>query len=298
MSSEPISAYAQIELHAPELYAVHRVAEGVHGGLDAVADIDIAQYHNHGYLVVHDAFLLDEVQQALDGLIHLIGGGNPAFRGIQFEAAALDRLDSLTVEQRQDAVRKLMWFTEFDARLDALAHHPKLLPVVARLLNPGDDINHAETVATVDAPILFQDQALLKPPKLGREKPWHQDKAYFNMDKREPVVGVWVALDEATLDNGCMHLLPELGREPIVHFQRRDWQVCDTLVMGKQCIAVPLKPGSLLLFDGLLVHGTPHNNSSQRRRAVQFHYHAARFPKVSNEARMAVFGEEGKDVAC
>ncbi len=300
--SEPISAYAQIELHVPELYTVRTVANGVPGGLDALTEAHIAQYHTQGYLVVQDAFTADQVQQALAGLTHLIGGGAPEFRGIQFEAAALDKLDTLSAEQRQDAVRKLMWFCAFDARLDALAHHPKLLEVVNRLLErysdfaktPADDENKTST----SMPILFQDQALLKPPRLGREKPWHQDKAYFNMDKREPVVGVWVALDEATLDNGCMHLLPELGREPIVHFQRRDWQVCDTLVLGKQCVAVPLKPGSLLLFDGLLVHGTPHNNSNQRRRAVQFHYHAARFPKVSNEARMAVFGEEGKDVAC
>ena len=286
--SEPISAYAQIELHAPELYTVRTVADGVRGGLDALTDAHIAQYHEQGYLVVHDAFTPDEVQQALAGLVHLIGGGNPNFRGIQFEAAAKDVLDTLTAEQRQDAVRKLMWFAEFDARLDAMAHHPKLMSVVGRLLSD----------VAITPPVLFQDQALLKPPRLGREKPWHQDKAYFNMDKREPVVGVWVALDEATLDNGCMHLLPELGREPIVHFQRRDWQVCDTLVLGKQCIAAPLKPGGLLLFDGLLVHGTPHNSSSQRRRAVQFHYHVARFPKVSNEERMAVFGEEGKDVEC
>ena len=282
--SDPISAYAPIEMHVPELYAVRHVAEGVVGGLDGLTNAHLAQYQQQGYLVVHDAFTPQEVQAALAGLVHLIGGGNPAFRGIQFEATAKDMLETLTAEQRQDAVRKLMWFSEFDARLGALAQHSKLLVIIERMLGA--------------TPQLFQDLALLKPPKLGREKPWHQDKAYFNMDKREPVVGVWVALDEATLDNGCMHLLPELGREPIIHFQRRDWQVCDTLVLGKQCIAVPLKPGGLLLFDGLLVHGTPHNNSSLRRRAVQFHYHSSRFPKVSNEERMAVFGEEGKDVEC
>lgn len=284
--SAPISAYAPIEMHTPELYAVREVADGVAGGLDAITDDHIAQYHAQGYLAVHDAFTPDEVQAAIEGLVFLIGGGNPAFRGIQFEAAALDKLETLIGDQRQDAVRKLMWFSEFDARLDAISHHPKLMATVMRLLN---------TDAT---PILFQDQALLKPPRLGREKPWHQDKAYFNLDQREPVIGVWLALDEATIDNGCMHLLPELGREPIVHFQRRDWQVCDTLVLGKRCIAAPLKPGGLLLFDGLLVHGTPHNNSDHRRRALQFHYHRQQFPKVSNDERMAVFGEEGRDVTC
>ena len=42
----------------------------------------------------------------------------------------------------------------------------------------------------------------------GREKPWHQDKAFFEIDVTSPVVGVWIALDEATPDNGCMHVIP------------------------------------------------------------------------------------------
>ena len=67
----------------------------------------------------------------------------------------------------------------------------------------------------------------------------HQDHAYFNCPIRKApsgaessVCGVWLALDEATPDNGCMHILtkkPQLGR-PILHFQRRDWQICDDQV--------------------------------------------------------------------
>ena len=284
MNSQPISPYAPIEIHDPALYQVYEIAQGVDGGLADITDAHLAQFYAQGYLVVNEAFTPDEVREAIAGLVHLIAGGCPEFHSIQFEATMLDRLDTLTVEERQDAVRKLMWFVDFEPRLKALSHHPALLAVVTRLLNA--------------LPVMFQDQALLKPPRLGREKPWHQDKAYFNLDRREPVVGVWVALDEATLENGCMHLLPDLGREPIVHFQRRDWQVCDSLVLGKRAVAVPLKPGSLLLFDGLLVHGTPHNGSPARRRAVQFHYHASRFKPVSNDERMAVFGNEGKDVTC
>ena len=224
------------------------------------------------------------MQAGLDGLQHLIAGGNPDFKGIQFEGRAAGILDTLSIEQKQDAVRKLMWFTEYDARLKALSNHPKLMEAAQRLLGA--------------TPVMFQDMALLKPPHLGREKPWHQDKAYFNIDPREQVVGVWVALDEATVDNGCMHLMPQIPRAPIIHHQRRDWQICDTEILGKACVAAPLKPGGVLLFDGLLVHGTPHNNSDQRRRAVQFHYHGNRFGQISLEERMALFGSEGKDVQC
>jgi hypothetical protein len=273
-----------IDLHDPRLYARRAVVQGVPGGFDAVTDVHIEQYQTLGFLSIESAFTPDEVRDGIAGLLHLIGGGNPEFKGVQFEARATSMLDTLSIDQKQDAVRKLMWFTEFDARLKALSHHPKLLALVDRILSAP--------------PLMFQDMALLKPPRLGREKPWHQDKAYFNIDPREQVVGVWIALDEATPENGCMHLLPQLPRQPIIHHQRRDWQICDTDILGNECVAAPLKPGGLLLFDGLLVHGTPHNTSDLRRRAVQFHYHGNRYGKTSNEDRMALFGNEGKDVQC
>ncbi|MCC5850082.1 MAG: phytanoyl-CoA dioxygenase family protein [Verrucomicrobia bacterium] len=68
--------------------------------------------------------------------------------------------------------------------------------------------------------------------------------------------------------------------------------------MGKPCVAVPLKPGGMLLFDGLLPHGTPTNFSTKRRKAVQYHYAGISVVKSSPEARLAVFGSEGKDVEC
>jgi phytanoyl-CoA hydroxylase len=285
MNTHPIQTDKDIALHDPRLYARRAVAPGIPGGFDGVTDAHVQQYRELGFLSIEDAFTPDEVRDGIAGLLHLIGGGNAEFKSIQFEAKAATNLDALTIEQKQDAVRKLMWFTEFEPRLKALSHHPKLLALVERLLE-------------AKAPTMFQDMALLKPPRLGREKPWHQDKAYFNIDPRERVVGVWIALDAATTDNGCMHLLPQLPRQPIVHFQRRDWQICDAEILGNECVATPLRPGGLLLFDGLLVHGTPHNTSGQRRRAVQFHYHGSQFPNVRDEDRMALFGSEGKDVEC
>ena len=84
-----------------------------------------------------------------------------------------------------------------------------------------------------DAPVLFQEMALLKPPK-GREKPWHQDCAYFNYPLGTTIIGVWIALDHADANNGCLHILPGTHREgPVNHFKRRDWQICDTDVQSR-----------------------------------------------------------------
>ncbi len=273
------------EMHAPDLYDHDAIADKI-DGLDGITDEHLALYKEQGYLAVENAFTPEEIEAGLAGLIHLIMGGNPDFEGIMFEARAQKILSTLGPEARQDAVRKLMYFVDYDARLKELSHHRKLIDVVERIA--GERVG------------LFQDMALLKPPRMGREKPWHQDHAYFDFPLDTTVVGVWIALDEATLDNGCMRVLAGRHRAgPVVHFKRRDWQICDTDIKGKDgVVAVPLKPGGLLLFDGLLPHGTPHNNSPARRRALQFHYRNESSRKWSQEERLAIFGSEGKDVEC
>jgi phytanoyl-CoA hydroxylase len=169
---------------------------------------------------------------------------------------------------------------------------PELRAVVTRLLaRPGE--------AAGPAPSLWADQALLKPPMIGREKPWHQDHAFFNLPLGTPVVGCWIALDEAVIENGCMHVIPGTqAGGPVVHFRRRDWQICDTSVELGKIAAAPLRPGGVLFFDGLLHHGTPPSRSARRRRALQFHFIPEGTVKTSPEERMAVFGSEGKDVEC
>lgn len=272
-------------MHDEGLYHHDSIAPKV-DGLDGVTEAHVEFFRQHGFLAVEHAFTADEVEAGLAGLIHLIMGGNPEFKGIMFEAKAREVLSTLGPEARQDAVRKLMAFVDYDDRLKLFSHHPSLTRVIESILE--------------DRSVLFQDMALLKPPRVGREKPWHQDHAYFNYPIGTRIVGVWIALDEATLENGCMRLLDGHHKEgAIVHFKRRDWQICDSGMQEKTgIVAAPLKPGGLLLFDGLLPHGTPHNNSPLRRRALQFHYRNQSAHSFSEEERLAIFGGEGRGAQC
>jgi phytanoyl-CoA hydroxylase len=275
----------EVAPHEPDLYDYSSIAEGV-SGFAAIDDAAIARYHEEGFLVVHQAFTLAEVQAAIDGLTDLVAGKNPDFHVIQYHTSVRDRLHLMTTEERFDHIRKLGTFTEYDARLKAMAFHPQLVAVLRRLLE-------AE-------PELYQSMALIKPPR-GREKPWHQDHAYFDLTLETKVVGVWIALDAATTENGCMRVMPGWHkRGPFMHFQIRDWQLCDDQSQSfkAHCAAVPLAPGGCLFFDSLLPHGTPSNDSQLRRKALQYHYLPAGIPRTPPEARLAIFGSEGKDVAC
>jgi len=268
----------------PQLYQRRGLAESI-VGFDAVDDAQYARFHEQGFLAIEGAFSPQEVRDALDGMLDVIDGKYPGYRGLQFEAGARALLPTTPREQKQDLIRKLSGFTQHDARLHAIATHRRLLDIVERLIG--------------DKPGIFDDKALIKPPKIGREKPWHQDHAYWNVDLRAKMVTAWIALDAATEENGCLYVIPGSHREgPVVHFKRRDWQICDTQVQTERVVAAPLEPGGVLLFDSYLQHGTPANSSAQRRRALQYVYMPATAGRITPAERLAVFGSEGKDVEC
>ncbi|GAB5537628.1 MAG: hypothetical protein Rubg2KO_38770 [Rubricoccaceae bacterium] len=268
------------------LYAHADTDTGGIDGLASVSDADVTTFHERGYLVVRHAFTPEEVASALQGLSDLIAGKRPDFTSLQFENAVRDHIDELTPDERLDAIRKIMWFVDYDDRLRAMASHPSMLDVLRRIIG-SDELT------------MFQDMGLVKPPRIGREKPWHQDMAYFDLPVDTVVAGVWIALDPVGPENGCMRMLPGSHHQgPHVHVRRRDWQICDTDVPRNAAVAVPMQPGDALLFHGLIHHGTPANRTDRRRRALQFHYRAASAEETSEADRLATYGSEGKNVEC
>jgi phytanoyl-CoA hydroxylase len=119
--------------------------------------------------------------------------------------------------------------------------------------------------------------ALIKPPRIGEDKPWHQDASYFRVTDPSLIAGVWIALDPALHANGCMEVIPgsHLGG-PVPHVHENDFNRCRIAaghVDPARAVAIEMQPGDALVFQSLLHHFTARNDSDLRRRAIQFHYH-------------------------
>ena len=288
----------------------------VDGSWDAIREKELTGYRNQAYIVLQNALTPTEVEEILSALGEVIqnenfvknadetcrkqsqGEINLAFGGchpvLQFENFAKEITDQKERYQLKN-VRKLMGFHKHHPRLQALAEDPGLQRVIkCMLMEAGctkEQVNELE---------VFQSLALLK-PKGGREKPWHQDNSYFNIDGEEvKCAGVWIALSEVTIENGAMHCLPGPLNElkPIPHFSRRDWQICDSETDSKPCVAVPLHPGGALLFSTMLPHGTPTNLGEMQRLAIQFHFEPKGSRRTSDAQRLAEYGGEGVGVSC
>lgn len=253
--------------------------------LDDLDDNAIASFHENGYLVVDRGLDDATIGDAFEAIDDLIDGKFEGFRSVMVESGAREAFKSMGTEERRAVVRKVFNFVGVEPRLTALSNDPRICDVVRRIVG-GE-------------PKLLQDMALLKPAKIGREKAWHQDCAYFDVPTDTVVVGVWIALDPATIENGCLHVVPGSHRDgPHPHFKVRDWQICDTDVRVDGSVPVPLEPGGLLFWHGMTHHGSPSNRSEKGRRGIQLHYLREGTTKVSKDERLAVFGGEGLGMTC
>ncbi|GAB4454021.1 MAG: hypothetical protein OHK0029_07990 [Armatimonadaceae bacterium] len=253
----------------------------------ALTEDALLRYQTEGFVAIENLLTPDEVEEAKAALSDLIHGRVAEYKTpLQPEAEFQDTWEAMSAAERADRVRKIWRFVESEPRLNTLAvSHPALQTVLEKLI--GEPVH------------LIQDMALLKPPHIGTEKPWHQDGAYFGWRPPEKIIGVWIALDEATAENGCMHVIPGTHRAgPVPHTHDRDCQIPDDRVKVAEDVLVPLKPGGALFFSSLLHHGTPPNNSPHRRWALQYHYAATSCEPINRVQHAEMFFEDGRYQGC
>lgn len=123
---------------------------------------------------------------------------------------------------------------------------------------------------------VFNSQFIFKNPGAWGQ-PWHQDSLYFDFDK-SPQVGVWLATSKATVDNGCLFIMPESHRESI-HQHLPDsrpeanvgyMEIRDYDFSEEQ--SVEMEVGDVLIFHSFLMHKSVDNLSQERRTALVYHY--------------------------
>ena len=127
--------------------------------------------------------------------------------------------------------------------------------------------------------ILWSSGVFCKPPGVGRAVPWHQDARYWPI-RPMATCSVWIALDAATPENGCMQYIAGSHRKRTL-FRHLDSdstdlvlnQVLDMAQFGEaERRDVVLEPGQFAMFDVYLVHGSNPNHSGKRRAGYVMRY--------------------------
>ena len=167
--------------------------------------------------------------------------------------------------QPEDGVSKVFKLHR-DGVFADFAHSAVVVDPVSALITPEIDV--------------FLSQFIFKTPGAWGQ-PWHQDSFYFPFEPARPVVGVWLAVTRANLQNGCLHVLPGSQTEPVHkhvpdrrpganygYFEIEDFDMSTSE-------PVLMSPGDLLVFDSHLMHCSTDNDSDGIRAAMVYHYAAA-----------------------
>lgn len=221
----------------------------------------IEQYQQNGFLAIEgflDATELEEWRAATDEAVaqRLEANSVPGAGGW-----------NLTNQGDPDAYyaqvfTQCLKLADTHAGMRKLIHDPRLGEVAA-------------TLAGIEGIRIWHDQALIKPP-YGNPTAWHLDNPYWSFTSQQ-AISIWVALDDATLANGCMWYLPGTHKTArfdsagIGHNQRDlfklypEWQTIEAL-------SAPCPAGSAVFHHGLVAHGAGANMTPRARRAMTCGY--------------------------
>ncbi len=155
-----------------------------------------------------------------------------------------------------------LWFTPGDDTYGLLTRTEKLINAVDALLDGDSDVCH------------FHSKLMQKEPHVGGAWEWHQDYGYWYKNGflyPDQMLSVMVALTEATIENGCLQVIPgshKLGR--VEHSfsgeqNGADMRFVDEALKNSELVYVTLKPGDVLFFHSNLLHRSDSNESNSAR---------------------------------
>ena len=151
----------------------------------ALDAIDLGFYHHQGHVTVNGVFST----AAMDAIVADIEAWGESFLAALPQEQRAWYVDGGV--QAKTVLRKLDNPHAHRAKVQAIARDARLVALVEQFLGPGVSV--------------YFSQVFFKPPEGGGPKPAHQDNFYFGPSDIEGIVTAWIALDDATLENGCLY---------------------------------------------------------------------------------------------
>jgi phytanoyl-CoA hydroxylase len=128
----------------------------------------------------------------------------------------------------------------------------------------------------IEKPLLLQSMYIFKQPKIGGEVSCHQDSTFLYTEPQD-IAGLWFALEDATIENGCLWAIPgghslglksrwvrTAGGMNFEVFDHNPWP-------EERLVPLAVRKGSLIILNGLLPHKSLANRSSKSRHAYSLH---------------------------
>ena len=249
----------------------------------------IQQFHDDGYLVLEKAIEKSAIENLKAAALQIVDDFDIDSHRTVFTTA--DR-DSGRDDYFFDSAEHIHCFLEEGAldqnsnllkparlAINKIGHamhnlHPEFnkfcnQPIFGRVLR---DIGYT-------APLLWQTMYIFKQPHIGGEVRWHQDGSYLISDP-STVTGIWIAIEDANRDNGCLWVQPGGHRSPLREIFQVDWTKREGKLTDldstpwphdNEAVAVEVPAGSVVIFQDHMPHYSSQNRSNFSRHAFTLH---------------------------
>ena len=225
-------------------------------------------FHREGYLAIPAITTQEEVARLRVIYDRLFARNAGRDEGNQFDLAGTDE------EGKEQSLPQLLNASKYAPELLTFQIRSNALAIAHQLI--GDDAK----------PQI--DHAILKPGPSGAATAWHQDEAYWGAEYDYNTISIWVPLQEATLENGCMQFIPHSHRLEVLphHSINNDpriigLEVDDGQMDVRQAVPCPLPPGGATIHPGRTFHYTSPNRTTQPRRAYIMTFGSAPKPRAT-----------------
>jgi ectoine hydroxylase-related dioxygenase (phytanoyl-CoA dioxygenase family) len=219
----------------------------------------IANYQKHGYLIIPGLLSAAEIAELKKETAAI-------FRG---DRGHIDGMVPVDADEPDSEVLKKYVAIHFPHKISDVIHkylfHKGIVNVLTRIVSPN--MKAIQSMLFVKAP-----------GKAGQS--WHQDE-YYIPTRDQSLVGAWIAIDNATVENGCLWIIP--GRPGYImrrvkndSSEYADVDTVDVSPFKKDMIPVEVQSGSVVFFNGYTLHSSLRNKTSDCfRTALVNHYMSA-----------------------
>jgi len=225
--------------------------------LDAGA---VARYHEQGFigrLPIIDQRQVARLRDGLDAIIHCRTGR---------EAELICRSQDDPAASKRLTYLQGAWM--IDEAIHDLVFHPAITVAAAQLLG-------------TPRVRFWHDQVFAKPPRQGGNVAWHQDYSYWKRATPSQHLTFWIGLDDSTLENGCLHVVPGSHRWGLLEMEdlmgdmegvRKQLPPERAAKFSPQPLEQPA--GTCSIHHDHTIHGSYRNESDRPRRAIILNYMA------------------------
>ncbi|XP_029372383.1 phytanoyl-CoA dioxygenase domain-containing protein 1 [Echeneis naucrates] len=263
--------------------------------MDFMTDLDVRRYMEDGYVVL-DGLLTpqqcDELRQRMSEIVDQMDV--PAHCRTTFSTYHDEQLKTQgNADYFITSGDKIRFFFEkgvFDDKGEFIVPKQRSLNKVGHALHAFEPlykkVTHSPKVQGIAKklglanPVILQSMYIFKQPRIGGEVTPHQDATFLYTEPLGRVMGLWIALEDATVNNGCLWFMPGSQNSGIsrrmVRTRQGTYPLTDFIGREKaydeeKFVAAPVKKGGVVLIHGEVVHRSAENKSEDSRHVYTFH---------------------------